>query len=145
MVEDKGLAVAIHYREAPAQADAVLELTARLEREAEGRIARIPGKMVVELLPAGGGKGRAIELLLDASPFAGRSPVFLGDDVTDEDGFAAVNRLGGVSIRVGELRATAARYRLDDVAAVHAWLGALARAASDPLQESLPWGPLSSA
>ena len=145
MVEDKGLAVAIHYREAPDEADAVLELTARLEHEARGQVARIPGKMVVELLPAGGGKGGAIERFLAAAPFAGRLPVFLGDDVTDEDGFAAVNRLGGVSVLVGAARATAAGHRLDDVAAVHAWLGALARAASDSPQESFPWGPLISA
>jgi len=55
-------------------------------------------------------------------PFIGTVPVFVGDDVTDEAGFLAVEELGGVGVLVGPARTTAARYRLDDVAAVRAWL-----------------------
>jgi trehalose 6-phosphate phosphatase len=80
------------------------------------------GKCVLELAPAGFSKRAAIEAFMTEPPFAGRIPVFLGDDVTDEDGFAAVNALGGHSIRVGSDAATAARSRFADVAAAVAWL-----------------------
>jgi trehalose 6-phosphate phosphatase len=54
--------------------------------------------------------------------------VFVGDDVTDEDGFAAVNELGGYSIRVGNIEDSQARYQFDSVSAVIAWLSARAEA-----------------
>ena len=64
-------------------------------------------------------------------PFAGRVPIYVGDDTTDEDGFAAVNRLDGLSIRVTNPEArgrtgSQARYRLPSVAALHAWLAVVA-------------------
>ena len=80
------------------------------------------GKMVAEFKPAGINKGLALAELVARSPFAGRRPVFIGDDVTDEAGFMAVNELGGLSIRVGKVATTEARYSLADVAAVHCWL-----------------------
>jgi trehalose 6-phosphate phosphatase len=66
-------------------------------------------------------KGAAIRLFMSESPFAGRVPVFVGDDVTDETAFQAVNQLGGVSIKVDQ-GATAARWRLDTVSDVLDWL-----------------------
>ena len=64
---------------------------------------------------------------MDESPFYGRVPVFVGDDVTDEDGFAAVNRMGGCSIRVGDAAdETTAQYRIANVTAVLDWLAAVA-------------------
>jgi trehalose 6-phosphate phosphatase len=54
-------------------------------------------------------------------PFRGRAAVFIGDDVADEHGFTTVNRMGGLSIKVGPGR-TAARWRLRDVTAVWRWL-----------------------
>jgi len=120
-LEDKGLSIALHYRTAPELA-AVAE---RLVREAIGDTNADfqiqTGKMVFEIKPAGPDKGRAIVEFLAESPFAGRLPVFIGDDVTDEHGFAAVNTLGGVSIKVGD-GATAARRRLPSVDDVHCWL-----------------------
>ena len=62
------------------------------------------------------------------TPFARRTPVFVGDDVTDEDGFAAVNELGGYSIRVGNIEDSEARHHFDSVSAVIAWLSARSQA-----------------
>jgi trehalose 6-phosphate phosphatase len=127
-VEDKGLGIALHWREAPEAGAAARVLMAALHDAAQGRLALVEGKMVAELVPAGRDKGWAIERLCEAPPFAGRVPVFLGDDVTDEAGFSAVNRRGGISIRVGgEGTASAARHRLADPRAVEAWLAALAQ------------------
>ena len=121
-VEDKGLSVALHFRGAAGAADAADRLAQALAEASEGALRLQRGKMVVELLPAGTDKGTGIAGLMDTVPFAGRRPVFVGDDVTDEAGFAAVNRLGGMSVKVGD-GSTAAARRLPDVAAVRAWLG----------------------
>ena len=79
------------------------------------------GKMVIELVPRSAGKGRAITDFLADAPFRGRLPVFIGDDTTDEDGFAVVNRLGGISVHVGG-GATTAHYNLAAVPDVLTWL-----------------------
>ena len=83
------------------------------------------GKMVAEFKPVSVNKGIAIAELAAQEPFAGRRPVFIGDDVTDEAGFITVNELGGLSIRVGKTAVTKARYCLADVAEVHRWLADL--------------------
>lgn len=70
----------------------------------------------------GSDKGTAVRRFMSLPPFAGTVPIFAGDDVTDEDAFAAVLECGGGGILVGPMRATWARWRLDDVAAVHRWL-----------------------
>ncbi len=121
--EDKGHAIAIHYRAAPEFADAVRGF-ARDLADADHNLRAQPGKMVVEILDAAHDKGAAIRTFLAEPPFRGRRPVFIGDDLGDEPGFEAVNRAGGVSIKVGD-GPTAAQYRLPDVHAVHAWLAAL--------------------
>jgi trehalose 6-phosphate phosphatase len=95
-----------------------------LESQLEG-YALMLGKMVAELKPETVDKGLAIRDLCTREPFVGRRPVFIGDDVTDESGFAAVNELGGISIRVGTPGATNAEYSLTDIDRVHAWLGEL--------------------
>jgi trehalose 6-phosphate phosphatase len=59
------------------------------------------GKAVAEILPAAAGKGRMIETFLRQAPYLGRRPIFAGDDLTDENGFAAINAHGGLSIRIG--------------------------------------------
>ena len=80
------------------------------------------GSMVHELRAPGWDKGDVVRALMREPPFASGSPVFVGDDLTDEDGFAAAVSLGGSAVLVGESRPTEAQYRLPDVAAVHAWL-----------------------
>ena len=95
-------------------------------RELGQEFRLIDGKMVLEIAPRNHHKGEAIREMLQHLPFRGRRPVFVGDDVTDEDGFRIVNELGGLSIRVGQKSQSAARYALDEVKDVHAWLRALA-------------------
>jgi trehalose 6-phosphate phosphatase len=119
--EDKGASVALHYRLAP-QLAAAAQAAVREAAEPLGEAVEVQGgKMVVELKPAGCDKGSAIEAFLQEPPFAGRIPVFLGDDVTDEYGFRVVNRLGGHSVKVGE-GPSAARWRLPSPAAARTWL-----------------------
>jgi len=123
LIEDKGAALAVHYRGNPAAAGAVLAAVESLLPAADGLLTIQRGKMVVELKPAGAGKGKVVRELMAAPPFAGRIPVAIGDDVTDEEMFTAVNDMGGISIRIGPIDAeTAAFYRLPDPASVRAWL-----------------------
>ena len=126
--EDKGASVALHYRLAPELQQAARQVVEQAARAAGGALEMQVGKMVFELKPAGVDKGSAIEHFMRDAPFAGRVPVFLGDDVTDEFGFRVVNRLGGHSIKIGEGE-TAARWRLPNPAAAKAWLGAWMSAA----------------
>jgi trehalose 6-phosphate phosphatase len=131
VIEDKGESVALHYRQAPEAGAAALEEALAIEAGSGGALRLVPGKMVVELVPAGADKGAAVLALLDLPPFRGRVPVFAGDDVTDEAGFAAVNRLGGLSVRVGPApgATSAARAAVPDVPALHAWLARAVAAA----------------
>lgn len=121
--EDKGACVALHYRLAPQLADAAQRAVREAAAPLGDAVEVQGGKMVVELKPAGCDKGSAIESFMQEPPFAGRVPVFLGDDATDEHGFRVVNRLGGHSVKVGD-GATAARWRLESPAAARAWLAA---------------------
>ncbi len=120
-IERKPFGLGLHYREAPELAGEVESFVTNLERD--HGVATKRGKCVVELLAAPANKGEAVKKLLAHKVFAGCNPIFIGDDVTDEDGFVAVAKSGGFGILVGEERETAARYRLADVARVHAWLG----------------------
>jgi len=121
LVEDKGLTLALHYRQAPHLASYAQRLMDRLANDANAGLEVQRGKCVAEVKPAGIDKGTAVAEYLAESPFKGRRPVFIGDDLNDEHGFAEVNRLGGVSIRVGK-GPSCARFRLRDVAAVRRWL-----------------------
>lgn len=121
VVEDKGSAVGLHWRAAPAHGDAMQDF-------ARAALARLPGyrlqhgNQVAELRPAGADKGDAIATLAARPPFRGRHPVFVGDDLTDEHGFTVVNDLGGDSVLVGPREPSAALCGLADTRAVLAWL-----------------------
>jgi trehalose 6-phosphate phosphatase len=117
LLEDKGLSLALHYRRAPRQAGYAHRVMHALLATVGDRYCIKTSKCVVELAPAGTDKGAAIRAFMRERPFSGRAPLFIGDDVTDEFGFAMVNRLGGYTIKVGAGR-TVARWRLPDVKAV---------------------------
>lgn len=101
LVEDKGASLAIHYRTRPEVRQDLGERLAALATAAPEPLTVLPGHMVFELKHAGRDKGIAIDGLMQTRPFAGRRPVFIGDDVTDESGFSAVRRHGGLPISVG--------------------------------------------
>ena len=124
-LEDKGMSVALHFRLRPELQDTVTHEVSRVARALGSAWAIQPGVLVCEIRPGGRDKGVAIAEFLAEPPFAGRVAVFIGDDLTDEDGFMAVNRHGGVSVKVG-VGETAARWRLGDEAAVRRWLGTCA-------------------
>jgi trehalose 6-phosphate phosphatase len=117
-IEDKGASVALHYRRARARAEAC---KAAMRELAGPEFEVLQGHCVVEARPRGIHKGAALEALAAHPPFAGRRPVFVGDDVTDEDGFRAALEMGGHGVKVGP-GPSIARYRLASVAAVHDWL-----------------------
>jgi trehalose 6-phosphate phosphatase len=124
VVEDKGLSLAIHFRLAPALEETVGERVRALGPLLGADFLVQGGKSLLEIVPAGRNKGTAVTDFMREAPFRGRTPAFLGDDVTDELAFMTVNQLGGHSIKVGA-GDTIARYRLDDVDAVQRWLAQL--------------------
>lgn len=119
--EDKGETLALHFRQAPHLAGEVRDVVDAARRMLGGVYEMQAGKMVFEIKPTGYDKGSAIEDYMQEYPFAGRRPVFIGDDLTDEYGFCMVNALGGHSIKVGH-GSTQAQSYLEDAAAVRAWL-----------------------
>jgi trehalose 6-phosphate phosphatase len=114
LVENKRGSLALHYRMAPQLEELCVRSIQAAVAESPG-ITMLRGKMVVEAKPGGASKGRAIEDFLEEPPFTGRTPVFIGDDITDEVGFSTVQRLGGLGIKVGEGHSVAWR-RLADPA-----------------------------
>ncbi|MGY5807138.1 trehalose-phosphatase [Rhizobium sp. LEGMi198b] len=128
LVEDKGAAVAVHYRLAPARQADVAEAMQRYLQEAGPDWILQHGKLVVEICPAHASKGHAVEAFLNEPPFNGRRPLAIGDDVTDETMFAVANRLGGQSVRVGSPSGkTLARASIPSPARLREILAALAK------------------
>lgn len=122
LVENKRGSLALHYRQAPELEALCLDTMERAVQASPG-LTLLRGKMVAEAKPGGASKGKAIEAFLRDPPFAGRTPVFIGDDITDEVGFSTVQRLGGMGIKVGE-GATVAWRRLPNPAALRGELEA---------------------
>lgn len=126
VVEDKPLGAALHFRQAPHAEQACVALAETLAEQ--HALFLQPGKMMVEVRAPGGDKGSAIRTLMAEPGFASARPLFMGDDHTDEPGFAATADLGGAGILIGPERPSAARYRLDGVDAALAWLDAASEA-----------------
>lgn len=120
LVEPKPHGVALHYRADPSLRPVVDDVMARLA-EAHPDMVLQPAKMAVELRPGGTGKDGALDRLMAGPPFAGRVPVYAGDDLTDEVAMARAQARGGYGIKIGEGN-TVARYRLADPAALARWL-----------------------
>jgi len=123
-LEDKGHALALHYRTAPQNAARARASVRTAAAQLGPAYEVIEGSKVVELKPAGSTKATAIDAFMKEAPFKGRMPVFLGDDVTDFDGFAAVRNYGGMDVAVGDR--VSARWYLEGPRATHRWLTELA-------------------
>lgn len=120
LVERKHAAIALHYRLAP-ELQAVCQETMSRIVAGQPQLELLHGKFVFEVKPSGVNKGTAIDAFMREAPFVGRRPVFAGDDTTDETGFAVVQPLGGVAIKVGT-GPTIASHGLDSPRAVYEWL-----------------------
>jgi trehalose 6-phosphate phosphatase len=131
IVEAKDGAVAMHFRQAPDMENAV-HLAMQEALVDHPQFTLVPGKMVLEARPVGFDKGAALRSFMQEEPFAGRTPIFIGDDRTDEDAFRAAQELGGIGIKLGSGQ-TAARMRIADIASVYALLEGLGNLAhQDP-------------
>lgn len=125
LVEDKGHSIAVHYRRVPHLARTIRARVARALAPDRREAHVLHGKMVAEVKTNGVDKGQAVDALMALPPFRGRVPVFLGDDRTDEDGFAAVLRQGGHAVRVGDGPFVPGGLCLADPDAVRRWLATL--------------------
>ncbi len=134
LVETKQGAVALHFRQAPALEGAChIAMQEALSDRTDFTL--VPGKMVLEARPSAFDKGAALRAFMQEEPFAGRIPIFIGDDLTDEDAFKAAQELGGMGIKLGAGE-TAARMRIADVFSVHALLRGLGEITSRDRAES---------
>lgn len=122
LLEHKPNGVSLHYRGAPELESECRDAVSQAMCDLGDAYRLIAGKMVLEITPVGHDKGEAVHTLMARAPFEGRMALFIGDDVTDEDGFRAANALNGTSILVGTRDDSEAKFALADVAAVHAWL-----------------------
>jgi trehalose 6-phosphate phosphatase len=119
-LEDKGATLAIHFRAVPQRRHAAREMAEATLAQLGAGFRLLPGADVIELVPRAASKGAALRAFMREAPYAGRRPVFVGDDVTDLQGFEAARDLGGCGVAVG--RRVSADYWLADAAAVGRWL-----------------------
>jgi len=102
IVEEKGPTVALHYRQAPQHEDQARSRARAIARDIGGDFHLLEGRKVLELRPDGANKADAVRAFLDEPPFEGGRPIFVGDDVTDQAALAEVERVGGLSVAVGD-------------------------------------------
>jgi trehalose 6-phosphate phosphatase len=122
LLEQKSRGFALHYRAVPEAGPALHDaLTALLAESAAFEL--LQAHMLWEVRPRGMDKGKALRALMERAPFAGRKPVFIGDDVTDEDAIRAARALGGAGFQVEPV--------FGSPAGVRAWLGRAAAAEGD--------------
>jgi trehalose 6-phosphate phosphatase len=120
LLEPKAKGFVLHFRKAPERGEQVHRAMQEIMRDDDGAFALLAAHMAWEVRPRGADKGTAVEALMARPPFAGRRPVYVGDDVTDEDGMRVARAMGGQGLRVQDV--------FRDPAGVRAWLAALAAA-----------------
>jgi trehalose 6-phosphate phosphatase len=122
LLEEKTFGVAVHYRNAPQAGPELCNRLKQLVAELGDPFALFTGKMVFEVRSAVAWKERAVEAFMATAPFAGRKPVYIGDDVTDQDAFRAARRRGGYAIQVGPGPLELVDWYFDKPSAVRDWL-----------------------
>jgi trehalose 6-phosphate phosphatase len=126
LVEDKGYSLALHYRLAPEKGPAVLAAIAKIcSGLPEESVEILPGKLVVDIKPARINKGDAVCALMQHAPFAGRRPIFIGDDTTDLAVFDIIPKFAGQAYSVGGITADVDGH-FDTPEAVRDWLSQIA-------------------
>jgi trehalose 6-phosphate phosphatase len=120
LLEDKGRTIAVHFRMAPQAESVVLTAVQSAAAQLGSNYHVQGGNMMLEIKPRGFTKASAIKAFMQEAPFSGRQPVFVGDDLTDQEGFRAVEDQGGISIAVGDR--VRGQFRLENAAAVRTWL-----------------------
>jgi trehalose 6-phosphate phosphatase len=129
LAEDKGYSLALHYRLAPDKGDAVRAAVDKICADAApGTIEILPGKLVVEIKPAGINKANAVCDLMNRPPFANRNPIFIGDDTTDEPVFGIISQFDGLGFSVGRV-VPGVNGHFDRPESVRAWLTRIANQA----------------
>jgi trehalose 6-phosphate phosphatase len=124
LIEPKRAGLAVHYRKAPHLGQRVWsELERMMARREQSGLSLLKGDHVVEVRSPAHNKGEAVRRIMKEPVFQGRRPVFIGDDVTDEDAFVVAQEMGGTAVIVGGRRPTLATHKLDSVAAVLDFLG----------------------
>ena len=127
--EGKARGFSLHYRAAPSAGPALRNKLAAL-LAGHDAFETLAGNMIWEVRPRGVDKGTAVARLMERAPFVGRRPVFIGDDVTDEDGITAAASMGGAGVRVPDV--------FGDAAGVRAWLNEIARDGKWPSEVRIP-------
>jgi trehalose 6-phosphate phosphatase len=98
-IEEKRFTLVAHFRRAPESGPALRRLVDELVAGVP-EVEVLTANMAWEIRPVGADKGRALAWFMQAAPFAGRMPVFIGDDTTDEAAITAADALGGVGLHV---------------------------------------------
>lgn len=127
-IEDKGLSAAIHYRGDEPARDALGAMVAEALVRSGGAFRILPSHLAFDIVPNTANKGRAVDWFMAAAPFAGRVPIFIGDDRTDEDGFAAAIAHGGHAIKIGDHGASIAPWHMPAPQQLRQWLARSAAA-----------------
>ena len=117
-IENKGSNLTVHFRNSTIDRKEINKIIMELVKY-EPKLTFLKGKEVIEVKPLSYNKGTAISYFMRTKPFIKRRPIFIGDDVSDEDGFETVNNKGGWSVRVGNYKRSKANFFLPNVKSVH--------------------------
>lgn len=128
IVEDKGYSLAIHFRLAPQLGGEIMKSVAAVCKDDRcSALEILPGKAVVEIKPGGYDKGTGLREMMSVRPFTGRTPIFVGDDVTDSAAFAVLQDFAGAGFSVGGV-VPGTSFNFDGPQDVRGWLRHLSEA-----------------